>query len=596
MTNREVADMLGISEGTIESATRRDNGTFYKLNGYSLYIPDEIDNNTAAFIYYPGAGGAWPNDAASLDKYIAGGQANQIIFITNVSRDSRYMNGKYFSTMIDRIGEANGVEISNVDCMGFSAGGPAVYSTLVTLASQSTEPTGHAAILNDVVGFSISQNDINALVADESRVMIIEPSGSTPDFANKLAAGGVDVVLVQASGSHGAHVTINKDILNNGIVNLLSGDAEELADVSYYTFKKFDRSTGKWVTISAEEVYEKFNNAEFVDSPFRYYSKLSKLGDLESNNPYIKETMNEMRGLIRNSDFLSNTSFVDSYSSTTQIPNAEGDIVQSFFSECANLLHFLEKDTVAIVKIGDGIKSLDEKSSQDAQTLNDPVKYYSGPTTSSPTYSTTPVSYTPTYTSPTSTTQSVDVNVDLKPVDMTEEEYKALFASDGTGEGNAKACWMFLKAKGLSDEAAAGVLGNIQAECNFKLTAVGDNGTSFGLIQWHAGRWTRLKQFCAQHNLNENSLQGQLEFLWAESLDPNTSYGKGLAGKGFYSNTNPVDAAVAFHDVVERSASSADTVRNKRGGFASTWYSKFKGIAPETTKKEESTNESTTSV
>ena len=43
MTNREVADMLGISEGTIESATRRDNGTFYKLNGYSLYIPDEID-------------------------------------------------------------------------------------------------------------------------------------------------------------------------------------------------------------------------------------------------------------------------------------------------------------------------------------------------------------------------------------------------------------------------------------------------------------------------------------------------------------------------------------------------------------------------
>ena len=151
------------------------------------------------------------------------------------------------------------------------------------------------------------------------------------------------------------------------------------------------------------------------------------MGDLDSNNAYIKETINEMRGLIRNSDFLSNTSFLEAYSSTTQIPNAEGDIVQSFFSECANLLHFLEKDTVAIVKIGDGIKSLDEKSSQDAQTLNDPVKYYSGPTTSSPTYSTTPVSYTPTYTSPTSTTQSVDVNVDLKPVDMTEEEYKALF-------------------------------------------------------------------------------------------------------------------------------------------------------------------------
>ena len=261
MTKKEVADMLGISESTIESSSRRDAGTFYKLNGYCLYIPDEIDNNTAAFIYYPGAGGAWPNDASALDKYIAGGQANQIIFISNVSRDSRYMNGKYFSTMIDRIGEANGVEITNVDCMGFSAGGPAVYSTLVTLASRSTEPTGHAAILNDVVGFSISQSDINALVADESRVMIIEPSGSVPDFAKKLAAGGVDVVLVHASGSHGAHVAINRDILRNGIVNLLSGDAEQLNDVSFYTFSKHDPSTGKWVKISAEEVYEKFNNA-----------------------------------------------------------------------------------------------------------------------------------------------------------------------------------------------------------------------------------------------------------------------------------------------------------------------------------------------
>ena len=196
--------------------------------------------------------------------------------------------------------------------------------------------------------------------------MILEPGGTIPGFASTLAGGGVDVVVVGCSGSHGAHVTINKEILSNGIINLLSGDAEALNDVSYYTFRRWDPNKKTWVTMSVDEVYEKFNNAEFIDSPFRYYNKLSKLGDLESNNPYIKQTINEMRALIKNSDFLSNTSFTDSYSSTTQIPNGEGEIIQSFFTECANLLHFLEKDTVAIVKIGDGIAELDKSSSEEA--------------------------------------------------------------------------------------------------------------------------------------------------------------------------------------------------------------------------------------
>jgi len=159
-------------------------------------------------------------------------------------------------------------------------------------------------------------------------------------------------------------------------------------------------------------------------------------------------------------------------------------------------------------------------------------------------------------------------------------KYEDLFKTDGSAEGNAQVIWNFLKYKGLSDAAAAGVLGNIQAECSFRLDAVGDGGTSFGLIQWHNSRCDNLKNYCAQHGLDPSSLQGQLEFLWAESLDPNTGYGKGLTGRGFYTTNSAVDAAVAFHDVVERSASSAETVRNKRGGYAQNWYNKFNGTGP----------------
>lgn len=212
------------------------------------------------------------------------------------------------------------------------------------------------------------------------------------------------------------------------------------------------------------------------------------------------------------------------------------------------------------------------------------------PSPSATSYSSLTYSYpstTSSYSSPTTSTitnipESTNVNVSLKPENLTEEQYKALFQSDGTKEGNAKVVWNFLKAKGLSDEAAGGVLGNIQAECNFRLTAVGDNGTSFGLIQWHAGRWTNLKNFCTQNNLDPNSLQGQLEFLWHESLDPTSGYGKKLASAGFYNASNASDAAVLFHNIVEKSASSQDTVRTKRGGFATTWYDSFKGTSFDT--------------
>ena len=159
-------------------------------------------------------------------------------------------------------------------------------------------------------------------------------------------------------------------------------------------------------------------------------------------------------------------------------------------------------------------------------------------------------------------------------------KYEDLFKSDGSMEGNAQAVWNFLKYKGLSDAAAAGVMGNIQAECNFRLTAVGDGGTSYGLIQWHAGRKSNLINWCNQNGYDPSSLQGQLEFLWYESLDPNSSYGRNLTSQGFYTTDDPVTAAVIFHNVVEKSASSQDTVRSKRGGYATSWYNKYQGTGP----------------
>lgn len=69
------------------------------------------------------------------------------------------------------------------------------------------------------------------------------------------------------------------------------------------------------------------------------------------------------------------------------------------------------------------------------------------------------------------------------------------------------------KEMGLNHAAACGVLANIQCESNFATTAVGDGGTSYGLCQWHLGRFSQLVNWCKANGLNYHLVDGQLSYL-----------------------------------------------------------------------------------
>ena len=150
--------------------------------------------------------------------------------------------------------------------------------------------------------------------------------------------------------------------------------------------------------------------------------------------------------------------------------------------------------------------------------------------------------------------------------------------SDGTREGNAKAIWNFLKSKGLSDAAAAAVLGNIQQESQFDPSAVEGNGEGHGLIQWSFERRKALMAAAAAQGVDWKDLNFQLEYLWNEALNPESSYGKRLASAGFYNNNISVaDATYLFHQIVEGSNDSQNTILNNRIVPAQEWFNKFEG-------------------
>lgn len=101
-----------------------------------------------------------------------------------------------------------------------------------------------------------------------------------------------------------------------------------------------------------------------------------------------------------------------------------------------------------------------------------------------------------------------------------EEFINAAADENATGE-RSKYIQQKLMSMGFSASAAAGVVGNLVQESGLRTDAIGDNGTSGGLAQWHNERLDALKRFAVARGKEWTDLDTQIEFL-AEEM--RTSY------------------------------------------------------------------------
>ena len=79
--------------------------------------------------------------------------------------------------------------------------------------------------------------------------------------------------------------------------------------------------------------------------------------------------------------------------------------------------------------------------------------------------------------------------------------------------GNKNEVCQTLLNSGFSENATIGLMININAESGFDPNNVGDSGTSYGLCQWHNGRWSKLKR---KKPNSWQTIKGQLEYLLYE--------------------------------------------------------------------------------
>ena len=93
------------------------------------------------------------------------------------------------------------------------------------------------------------------------------------------------------------------------------------------------------------------------------------------------------------------------------------------------------------------------------------------------------------------------------------------------GKNNEEKIFFFLREEmEFNNAASCGVLANIEKESSFREDALADNGTSYGICQWHADRMSRLRAWCDDHDYDWRELEGQLYYLEYElnTYYPNT--------------------------------------------------------------------------
>lgn len=96
-------------------------------------------------------------------------------------------------------------------------------------------------------------------------------------------------------------------------------------------------------------------------------------------------------------------------------------------------------------------------------------------------------------------------------------------------EDKIAAAVKFYKEKGLSDEGAAYMVGNLLQESGLRTDAVGDNGKAFGLAQWRideasGARWKGYMKWAKENGKDPGDFYSQLEYTLVEG----ETYNKGL--------------------------------------------------------------------
>jgi hypothetical protein len=143
----------------------------------------------------------------------------------------------------------------------------------------------------------------------------------------------------------------------------------------------------------------------------------------------------------------------------------------------------------------------------------------------------------------------------------------------------AKQAWDFWKSKGMSDQAAAGMVAQEESESGFDPGQRGDGGTAHGSFQWHKDRRDKIFKGTGINVSNEHDPNKQREAAyWELTHGDETTAGGHLAGASSYRQGGEIGSREFERPGLTEAARAREAAR--RGDIAEQRGKQFSGSAP----------------
>lgn len=340
---------------------------------YALYVPEEVNENTPVFTYVHGSGGT--ADWRKASQYLNTNGSSSIVIMPTMSWSNDW--GSETMDLVNSLKNQYGITTKNVSGSGFSMGGAEGYTIVLENIKQNPdiEPQivyfiddysrktyyNHKTTLND-------EEATNLFKENETIFFIYEPNSKNPTATK--AFGESDLNVIRVICKEGEHVTINNNFFKNGIYDYMAGGT---LPEEGYIYQRYNKETKTWENINYSDIATKeaLYNYYNIDTFTTRLKSLSTLNDItiESDDKILESYLNEIRNVIRNTNFLQGDFSKQTYASTTKVPANINEIINNYFQITSSLLSKIANETTQFAKIASSYQSLDFNLSKEVDEI-----------------------------------------------------------------------------------------------------------------------------------------------------------------------------------------------------------------------------------
>ena len=338
-----------------------------------LYIPPNLDSNNVSMIsYLPGSGG-FTYDAQPLrNKILSETPPNCIITLAQGCTDRGNTMEAAATICAD-----NGLQITNLTVQSFSASGGVGFQQLEKFLEENPNVNATMIVAD---GYNMESTsgyfyNIDTLAEKGVPIILVNPHNTRLNSSVKnLTDKGLNIYVIESD--RGGHTDINKDIINNGLLEYSLGIADEFGgpnnnlDKCNYILLKYDPENPDcnqhgYVLLDSFDPIRQENEA--------YGYTLERLnhnpfddGSVGSDMYGVVTSLNAIRQSMGGTDVSTPT-----YTSTSTIPGNLMNAESSLIGISNDLNGTIYKETQVISSIAQVFYDMDRERTNAAAALSD---------------------------------------------------------------------------------------------------------------------------------------------------------------------------------------------------------------------------------